>query len=172
MNMDRLVVAVVGNPNSGKSHTWDMLFGRGRPVRTGIHERDLPLCNGEVVSVFLVSGAPQERKKRGKPIGEIIRGNPRIVLCSLQYRDDVPEGVFGSFQYFFHLGFFAFVHWLNPGFHNPVAEEDHLGLVPYLLAENSLIGIRDARIDATDRVEEMRDFIRGWALRRNLVRQG
>ena len=161
--MDRLLVAVVGNQNSGKSYTWNTLFERR--VRTGKYEHNLPLCNGESVSVFLVSGSPEER---GKYVGEIIQGNPRIVLCSLQYRHDVFE----SFQYFFDRGFFAFVHWLNPGFHDLGAESDRLRLIPRLLTENSLIGIRDAQADATDRVEEMRDFIRGWALRRNLVRRG
>ena len=161
--MDRLLVAVVGNQNSGKSYTWNTLFGYR--VRTGINERNLPLCNGEAVSVFLVSGSPEER---GKYVGKIIQGNPRIVLCSLQYRHDVSE----SFQYFFEHGFFPFVHWLNPGYRDPDAESDRLRLVPRLLAENSLIGIRNAQGDATDRVEEMRDFIRGWALRRNLVRPG
>lgn len=162
--MDRLLVAVVGNQNSGKSYTWNTLFGRR--VSTGRkYDHKLPLCNGEVVSVFLVSGSPEEREKY---VGEIIQGNPRIVLCSLQYRHDVFE----SFQYFFDRGFFAFVHWLNPGFHDPGADSDRLGLVPRLLTENSLIGIRNAQGDATDRVEEMRDFIRGWALRRNLVRRG
>lgn len=43
--MDRLLVAVVGNQNSGESKTWYKMF-RSR-VRTGIRERDLPLCNGE-----------------------------------------------------------------------------------------------------------------------------
>ncbi len=162
--MDRLLVAVVGNQNSGKSYTWNTLFGR--PVSTGRkNEHDLPLCNGEVVSVFLVSGSPEEREKY---VGEIIQGNPRIVLCSLQYRHDVFE----SFQYFFDRGFFAFVHWLNPGFYDPNAAWDRLGLIPRVLTENSLIGIRDARIDAAARVEEMRDFIRGWALSRNLVKRG
>lgn len=161
--MDRLLVAVVGNQKSGKSHTWNTMFDS--LVRTGINERLLQLGNGQYVSVFLVSGSPEER---GKYVGKIIQGNPRIVLCSLQYRHDVFE----SFQYFFDRGFFAFVHWLNPGFYDSDAAWDRLGLVPRLLTENSLIGIRDARIDATDRIEEMRDFIRGWALRRNLVRRG
>ena len=161
--MDRLLVAVVGNSNSGKSHTWNTLFGR--TVRTGSNERPLSLVNGESVSVFLVSGSPEERKKY---VGEIVQHDPRIVLCSMQYRYDV----FTSFQYFFNRGFFSFVHWLNPGYNDPsdTATWDHLGLVPYLLAANSLIGIRNAKMDATNRVEEIRDFIRGWAQSRGLIR--
>ena len=161
--MDRLLVAVVGNQNSGKSHTWNTLFGR--TVRTGIKERPLSLGNGESVSVFLVSGSPEEQEKY---VGEIVQGDPQIVLCSMQYRDDV----FCSFRYFHQKGFFAFVHWLNPGYKDPCGTTwDPLGLVPRLLVENSLIGIRDAKMDATNRVEEMRDFIRGWARSRDLIRQ-
>lgn len=159
--MDRLLVAVVGNPGSGKSYTWDTLFNRG--VRTGKYERDLPLGNDQCVSVFLVSGSPEERETY---VGKIVRGCPRIVLCSLQYRNDV----FDSFQYFFDHGFFVLAHWLNPGCNDPDVKRDCLDLVPRLLAANSLIGIRDAKVDATDRVEEMRDFIRGWALSRDLVK--
>ena len=158
--MDRLLVAVVGNRNSGKSYTWNMLFNR--PVITGTNERPLSLGNDQCVSVFLVSGSPEEREIY---VGEIVNSDARIVLCSLQYRNDV----FDSFQYFFARGFFPFVHWLNPGYNDPDAERDCLNLVPYLLAANSLIGIRDATIDATSRVEEIRDFIRGWALSRDLV---
>lgn len=161
--MDRLLVAVVGNPNSGKSYTWNTLFGG--TVRTGSNERLLSLGNGESVSVFLVSGSPEER---GKYVGDIIQRDPRIVLCSMQYREDV----FTSFQYFFDEGFFSFVHWLNPGYkdRSNTATWDHLGLVPRLLAANSLIGIRNAKMDATNRVEEIRDFIRGWARSRDLIR--
>ena len=43
-------------------HTWNTLFGR--PVSTGRKkEHNLSLCNDESVSVFLVSGSPEERKK-------------------------------------------------------------------------------------------------------------
>ena len=161
--MDRLLVAVVGNRNSGKSYTWNTLFNR--TVNTGTKERLLPLGNGQCVSVFLVSGSPEERKKY---VGKIIQGDPRIVLCSLQYRNEV----FDSFQYFLDRGFFAFVHWLNPGYNDPNVARDYLNLIPRLLAVNWLINTSDARGDATERVEEMRDFIRRWALNHDLVRDG
>ena len=161
--MERLLVAALGNQNSGKSHTWNALFGH--TVKTGQHERPLPLGNNEYVNVFLISGSPEER---GRYVDEIIQGSPRIVLCSLQYTDGVQE----SFEYFFRNRFFAVTHWLNPGFCDPDPTEDRLELIPYLLRANSLIGIRDGKeviairdvgtIDATNRVEEMRDFIRGW----------
>ncbi|MCI0365381.1 MAG: hypothetical protein L0219_16050 [Phycisphaerales bacterium] len=158
--LDRLLVAVIGNRNSGKSHTWNTLFGQ--TVRTGRYERELSLGDGQHVTVFLVSGSPEERETY---VGDIIEGDPRIVLCSLQYREEV----FDSLRYFSDRGFFTLIHWLNPGFNNREPESDRLGLVQQVLATDSLIGIRDARIDATDRVEELRDFIRGWALSRDLV---
>lgn len=161
--MERLLVAVVGNRNSGKSHTWNALFGR--TVKTGRDERDCPLGNNKSVKVFLVSGSPQER---GEYVDHIIQGEPRIVLCSLQYINGVQD----SFEYFFRRGFSAFVHWLNPGFCDLNATVDCLRLIPYLLKANSSIGVRNGKeaicirhvdkVNATNRVEEMRDFIRGW----------
>lgn len=98
-------------------------------------------------------------------VGEVIKGDPRIVLCSLQYTDGVQD----SFQYFLDHGFFPFVHWLNPGHRDSGEVQDSLGLLPWLFEVDSLIGLRDGKADATGRVEEMRDFIRGWALGRDLL---
>jgi hypothetical protein len=158
--MDRLLVTVVGNRNSGKSRTWNTLFGR--TVRTGSVERQLDLGNGEHVSVFLVSGSPEERETY---VGDIIQGNPRIVLCSLQYRNDV----FDSLDYFITNDFFVFAHWLNPGYDDQETQTDTMNLVGRVLDHDSLIGIRDGTIDEFGRVEEIRDYIRGWASSRNLV---
>ncbi len=158
--MDHLLIAIVGNRNSGKSYTWNCLFGR--EVRTGQDERELPLGNGESVSVFLVSGSPQERKKY---VEEIVQGDPQIVLCSLQYKDEAFE----SFRFFFEKGYSALVHWLNPGRNDGDGSSDELGLIPYLLEHHSLVGIRNGKAAATSRVEELRDFIRGWASSRNLI---
>src|SRR6266516_201916 len=113
--MDRLLIAVVGNRNSGKSHTWNTLFGQ--TVRTGKQERELDLGNGEFVSVFVVSGSPQERHEY---VEDIIEGEPRIVLCSVQYKDEAFE----TFEFFRDEGFFGLVHWLNPGFSDGEARSD------------------------------------------------
>ena len=51
--MDRLLVGVLGNRNSGKSHTWNTLFGR--TVRRGKSSRRLELRSEECVETFLVS---------------------------------------------------------------------------------------------------------------------
>jgi hypothetical protein len=54
---DKLVVAVLGNRNAGKSLTWNELFGR--TVRTGKDLRLLKLNAHEAVEVFLVSSSPE-----------------------------------------------------------------------------------------------------------------
>lgn len=156
-----LVVAVLGNRNSGKSHTWNTVFGA--VVRTGSQMRRLYLTTTQYVEVFLVSGSPEERDRY---VGDIVGNNvPRIVLCSMQYRQDVAQTI----QYFVQHDYFLFMHWLNPGFSDSQQAPDSLGLIPMILAERSLLGLRDGRANADDRVREMRDFIFGWASSRGLV---
>jgi hypothetical protein len=157
-----LVVSVLGNRNSGKSHTWNTLFGE--VVRTGSRMRPLYLTDTQYVDVFLVSGSPEERDRY---VGDIIGNNaPRIVLCSMQYRQDVVQTI----QYFVQHDYFLFAHWLNPGFSDPHRGPDSLGLIQTILGEESLLGVRDGQANANDRVREMHDFIFGWASSRGLVR--
>lgn len=157
-----LVIAVIGNRNSGKSSTWNALFGG--TVRTGSEMRKLFLRGNEYVEVFLVSGSPEERKLY---VGEIITvDNPRIVLCSMQYREDVVETI----DYFTDRDYFLFIHWLNPGHSDDSYIPDSLGLVHRLLAIDSLLGVRNGKIDYNNRVKEIRDFIYGWARMRNLLK--
>jgi hypothetical protein len=78
---DRLLAGVLGHRNSGKSHTWNTLFGR--TVRRGVYARTLELRPGESVEVFLVSGSFEEREEYA---GDILKNQDcRIVLCSMQY---------------------------------------------------------------------------------------
>jgi len=56
---NNLVIVIMGNRKSGKSTTWNTLFGR--QVRTG--KKKLYLTNYDYVEVFLVSGSPEEREK-------------------------------------------------------------------------------------------------------------
>jgi len=160
--MEKLLIAVLGNRNSGKSHTWNTLFGS--TVRTGKEERRLYFNASEYVNVFLVSGSPEERETY---VGDLIaEKEPRIVLCSTQYRDDVKT----TYKYFVDNGFFLFVHWLNPGYSDlDVPSFDSLGLVNWLLSQQSIIGIRSGKSSADSRVEEMKEYIYGWAKFRNLV---
>jgi hypothetical protein len=156
-----LVVAVIGNSRSGKSSTWYKLFGKR--VSTGSKMRKLFLKEKEYVEVFLVSASPEERKKKIEKI--ITVHDPRIVLCSMQYREDV----FGTINYFTERDYFLFMHWLNPGYTDDSPVEDRLGLVDKILEEESLLGVRNGQIVVDNRVNEIRDFIYGWAKMRDLL---
>lgn len=161
---ERLLLAVLGNRNSGKSHTWNTLFGR--PVRTGRELKRLYLTRLKYVEVFLVSGSPEERKLYVEDI--IGEKDPRIVLCSIQY----TQAAIRTVNWFDSQGFFLFVHWLNPGYSDSADSaplNDNLSLMPRILASPSLLGIRDGKGNASSRVEEMRDFLYGWARSRGLL---
>lgn len=160
--MEKLLIAVLGNRNSGKSYTWNTLFGS--TVRTGKDERRLYFNDCEYVNVFLVSGSPEEREAY---VGDLITSRePRVVLCSTQYTDDVKS----TYKYFIDNDYFLFVHWLNPGHSDlDTPSFDRLGLMSWLLSQQSIIGIRSGKTSAISRVEEMKEYIYGWAKSRNLV---
>ena len=158
---ERLFVAVVGNRDSGKSTTWNKLFGK--TVRTGKHSRILELHDGECCEVFLVSGSPEER---GEYAGDILANTDcRIVLCSAQY----TEAVRATFTFAIEAGFDLCVQWLNPGFKDSGESFDRLGLIPQLLAQGATFSIRDGKNDPRERTEELRQFILGWAKARDLT---
>ncbi len=161
---ENLLVAVIGKGNSGKSHTWNTLFGK--TVRTRKNIRRLDLGSGKSVDVFLVSGSPEERKRY---VGDIIDNKkPRIVLCSIQYGAKAMDTI----RWFVENDYFIFVQWLNPGFQDNTdkAYVDHLGLTEKILCKESILGIRNGRLPAVRRVSEIRDFILGWAESRELVK--
>ncbi len=158
---DRLIIGVVGNKNSGKSLTWNNLFGR--VVQTGRYERQLWLSQSEWISVFLINGSPEERDTY---VGNIINDtSPQIVLCSMQYREDVTQTI----NYFANYNYQFLIHWLNPGFSDQIKIEDSIQLMPYILGCNSLVGIRNGKADPAQRVEEIKEFLRGWAGIRGLL---
>ena len=159
---DKLLVAVLGNRDSGKSTTWNSLFRR--EVKTGSKVRPLALVDGMDVDVFLVNGSPQERDI---PIEDILGDSaPTIVLCSLQY----VEGVMRTVRFFSQRGYSICIQWINPGHHDAWPLQDTLGLMPQLLHLGATVSIRDGKGDSAGRVREIRDFVWGWALSRGLVR--
>lgn len=160
--MDKLLVAVLGNRDSGKTTTWSRLFGG--TVRTGKHARELYLSETEYVEVFLISGSPEER---GKDVEELLQDDARIVLCSTQYRKGVEE----TYQYFLEKDYYIYVQWLNPG-HGDIDAQyfDSLGIAPWLLSAGATITIRNGKNAPEPRVREIRDFIYGWAKSRRLIR--
>jgi hypothetical protein len=158
---DRLLVGALGHRNSGKSHTWNTLFGR--TVRRGVYARTLEVRPRESIEVFLVSGSFEEREEYA---GDILKNQDcRIVLCSMQYIGDVGN----TLGYFTDQGFSLYVQWLNPGFSDQGATFDHLGLVPRILAARSVLAIRNGQLNADSRVQEIREIIYGWARYRNLI---
>lgn len=160
--MDRLFVSVLGNRNSGKSTTWNTLFGGN--VRTGQQTRQLPLYGGECVDVFLISGSFEERKKYA---GDLLDNQDcRIILCSTQYKEAHET----SLAYAVEKGFQIYAQWLNPGYNDPATMAfDSNGLSQWLLAREATVAIRDGQVPQTDRVEEIRQFVFGWAKARNLT---
>lgn len=161
--MDRLFVSVIGNQNSGKSKTWNTLFGG--TVRTGQNVRSLRLYGDECVDVFLISGSFEERDKYA---GDILDDQQcRIILCSTQYLAPAKT----SLAYAVEQDFEIYAHWLNPGWSDPAGTAfDQHGLMPWLLARGATAAIRDGQITPlTYRVEELRQFVFGWAKARGLT---
>ena len=159
--MDRLFFGVLGNQDSGKSTTWNTLFGA--TVRTGQYARTLTLYGGECVDVFLVSGSFEERRLYA---GDVLENqNCRIVLCSIQYVEDVRK----TLDYVVEKQFTACIQWLNPGYHDNGDYYDRLGLGSWLLGHNAQLSIRNAKLPAGSRAEEIRQFIYGWAKARTLT---
>lgn len=158
---DKLVVGVLGNRRSGKSHTWNTVFGQ--TVRTGRDIRRLYLTNSEYIEVFLVSGSAEERHSY---VGDIIgRQHPRIVLCSMQYVAEVTKTI----DYFLGNGYSLYTHWLNPGHSDTGHQPDHLGLATQLLYRGAMLAVRNAKTNPSTRVRELKDFLYGWAKSRNLL---
>jgi hypothetical protein len=161
--MSRLLVAVIGNRQSGKSTTWNELFGQ--TVKTGKYPRELAIGSGQCLTVFLVSGSAEER---GKDIEDILlKQTPEIVLCSVQYAAGADE----TLQYFVDHDYFMMVHWLNPGYNDSGHQPDSFGIIEWLRHKSSLIGIRSGQVATTHRVEELRMFLRGWAHQKGLIHQ-
>jgi hypothetical protein len=158
---ERLFVGVLGNRNSGKSSTWNSLFGR--TVRRGQYSRHLELRPGEQVEVFLVSGSFEEREEYA---GHILKNqDARIVLCSIQYIEEVSQTI----QYITEEGFDILIQWLNPGHRDASEYYDRLGIEEQLLWRRATLSIRDGRVPLEPRVREIREFIYGWAAYRDLI---
>ncbi len=159
--MDRLLIAVLGNRNAGKSRTWNTLFGRR--VRSGKKEHVLEVAPNIFVDVFLVSGSPEERKEY---VGDILAGaRARVVLCSVQYLFEARE----TFDYFIRKHFSLYVQWINPGYCDRAQTPDSVGLVSYLLHNQAIVSIRDGTVSPRPRVRELCDFIHGWVDSRGLT---
>jgi hypothetical protein len=157
----RLFVGVLGNRNSGKSKTWNTLFGT--TVRTGKQPRILSVQGGKCVEVFVISGSPEERQIYAGDILE--RQDCRIVLCSIQYTEAVRQ----TLDFVTQRRFDLLVQWLNPGHSDTGENYDRLGLIPWLLGHHATVAMRDGQVRPVARTEEIRHFIHGWAIARGLT---
>jgi hypothetical protein len=161
---DHLLVGVLGERDAGKSTTWYTLFDNSNVVTTTKNLKTLHISDSECLDVFIINGSPEEREKDVEEI--ILKPNPTVVLCSIQYSDHGKKTI----DYFIQNGYFLFIHWLNPGYRDLGKVSDNLGIIEDILNVNSLVGIRDGKCDPRNRVEEMRSFIRGWAATRGLIK--
>ena len=161
--MDNIAITILGHRNSGKSTTWNELFRQ--TVRTGRQTRRLYLNQNEFVEVFLVSGSPEERETY---VGEIVgTQRPRIVLCSMQYRNDVVSTI----DFFLQNDYAIYCQWLNPGYSDQfdIAMFDNLGIINYLISQNSTVTIQNGKLNLDTRVQLLKEFMYGWAQYRNLI---
>ena len=154
---------MLGNRNSGKSLTWNTLFGR--EVRRGKTPRKLEVSPQECVEVFLVSGSFEER---GEYAGDILGDQDcKIVLCSVQYTDEAMS----TFDYVAKNEFQIYTQWINPGYHDASRKKyfDSFGLLNQILSHGGVISMRNGQERANARVREIREFIHGWAASRQLI---
>ena len=149
---DRLFMGVLGHRNSGKSRTWNDLFGG--TVRTGKYPRMLELRSGECVEVFLISGSNEERHEYA---GDVL-GNQtaRIVLCSMQYIETVVDTI----KYIEDEQFWIYVQWLNPGYSDLDQQySDYLGIANRLLYNSeAVLAVRSGKDDPANRIREIKEI--------------
>lgn len=160
-NQEKLAVIALGNSNSGKSMTWNTLFGR--TVKTGANARELVIKNNLFTEIFLVSGSPEERKKY---VGEIVVDiNIRIILCSMQYTRDCVSTI----DFFYKNNYQFYVHWLNPGYSDESEYQDKEDIIATLNGYNAVIEKHNGKINPNSRVETIRNYIYNWASRQAII---
>ncbi|WHY84641.1 hypothetical protein QNH39_18560 [Neobacillus novalis] len=162
----KLLVAVIGHRNSGKSETWKKLFN-DKNIRTAQKsERRLEVGqNCEYTNVFLINGSPQER---GKKVEEIIQVNynPEIVLCSIQFKKEALN----TLKYFHENDYYIYLHWLNPGYNDTYEYPDSENIIGDILKMDSLVGKRNGKTNSDARVEEIKNYIYDWSKRNRLLK--
>lgn len=160
---NNLVIGLLGKPGAGKSYIWSKLFGRD--VKTGKKLRKLYFNEKEYVEVFLVN---VPAVKRHKYIGEIITiEKPAIILCSMDY----SVGVTNTVDYFNEQKYSMLVYWLNPGYkekYDPLLFFT-LGIINRLIEIGALVGRRSGKDNPDLIVDEIRDYLYGWAKSKKLI---
>lgn len=166
----KLFVAVIGEQRSGKSVTWEALFGKR--VQKG--KKTLVLNEYLQTSVFVFVSSPQENYwTKEKFQTEFNRTNQqsRIILCSLQShptgnminrRVVTKEEVLDTAK---DNGYDIFIYWLNPGFRTGLDRHQNIEHeIMNLTERKAVIGFKkfDARNQPSIRAEYIRKMILGW----------
>ena len=171
MENEKLFVAVLGEPDSGKSKTWYELFKA--PRKSG--EKELVLNEYIQTEVYVFVSSPQENEwtrneflENFKKINEEIK----IVLCSLQTHltPSMKSKKIVSAKEVLDIardnGYEIFIQWLNPGYKwGEDTTPDVEKYIIELMDIESLIGMTkvDAQnTPAEERAEKLRNIILGW----------
>jgi hypothetical protein len=85
----------------------------------------------------------------------------------MQYASEVVTTI----DFFVENNYFLYVQWLNPGHddQNDSAHADYLGIVNRILSLDATLSVRNGKVDPTERIQEISDFLYGWAFSRNLL---
>lgn len=153
----KLLIGVLGNEGSGKSTTWNNLFGHR--VHTGKNVRKL-FINGLAIPVFLINESPLERKTKLEYILPDI--NPDIVISSFLYHKDVKS----NFEYYANNGYDIYVQWLNPGYNdqNDRALFYNDGIINFLLSIGATVSVKNGKALPEYRVAEIKNHIFSYFL--------
>ena len=156
---ERLVVGVLGNQDSGKSKTWYTLFGT--KVKTARYPHWLELRPGQWVKVVLINGSPEET---GLDLNKKLDDEKcPIVLCSMQYINTVDTTVHKTLDYFIDRGYTLYIQWLNPGKSDQKKVREDPTITKKIMEAESVFSTRDGKLDPARRVQEIKEFIFGWA---------
>ncbi|MCK9255646.1 MAG: hypothetical protein GX793_02620 [Bacteroidales bacterium] len=156
----KLVIAILGNQGSGKTTTWETLFGR--KVHTGKNLRNIEI-QGIKIPVFLINESALERKTKLEYI--LPEKDPEIVISSFLYHKEVIK----NFDYFIKRNYNIYVQWLNPGYNdsNDKALFYNDGIINYLLGHGAVVSVKNAKNNPKYRVEEIKNYLLSYFLTKN-----
>lgn len=185
---ERLLIAMVGTQDSGKSRTWVELFEKFSKIDSGFIARNgfmadkfsvknvktknkvykLKLTDTKFVEIFLISGSPEER---AIPVKNMIANYDKfkqanIVLCSIQYADNMLNEE-TTLNYFISEGYHIYIHWLNPGINGKKFDENCDLINQIQHKDNAVLEIHEVEKDVFEpRIQPIIDYIYDWAIPR------
>lgn len=164
----RFAAIVLGASNSGKSHTWQNLFGH-KVYSNPVSPLELDLGDGEVVDVVLRNSSCEESDERIEDrLPEDDEGNvlwPSILLLAVQYprRERAVDRIkpTETLKTLLDNGYELYVQWLNPGYDQQRYTDDK-EIVAWLRQREVTVDDLDSGM-VRERTDKMRDIIRDWA---------